>query len=202
MTRIGIKGLLAGMALCAGISAAQAAVVFYDSATNFNGQFRGAGTLAVTFNAAAGSSAISFELFGANSVDGNNIYQDVFTVSLNGTDVFTGSFDMSGGGGSSTTLNALGWIWTTTTNPGGYFQGGRTLVSGFANLLGGLNTFSVTFTQPGPGNGSGQGTGDESWALNDLGVAAVPLPAALPLLGFAMAALGAMGLRRRTARQV
>ena len=205
MKAIGIKGLFAGLALCASVGAAQAAVVFTDGATDFTGQYRGVGTFSHSFTATAGLNAISFQLFGAKSVDGQgNGWDDVFSIALNGVDVFTGLFNMSGGGTNVVTSSTLGWTSTTMTNPGGLFLGGTTDVAGFANLLAGTNTFSVTFTSPGPFNNGNQGTGDESWALNDLDVtpSAVPLPAALPLLGFAVAGLGAMGRRRRLKTRV
>jgi hypothetical protein len=179
-----------------GSTAANASPIyaFDDGATNFNGQYRGAETLVLNFNSPTDMGEISFDLFGANSVDGLNTYQDVFTIALNGADVFSGSFSMSGGGTNVVTLNTLSWMWNTVTNPGGFFQGGVTSVSGLAALINGANTFSVTFSQPGLDNGAGQNTGDESWALNNLTVAPVPVPAAGLML---LAGLGGLAALRR-----
>lgn len=198
MKNLGMKSILAGLALCASLSTAQAALVFDDNATVFTdltGLYRGVGTLTVNFNSASTTGVISFDLFGAGSVDGLNtsggFYDDLFTVALNGMDVFAGYFNMSGGGTNSYT-STLGWTANTTPS-GGTFDGGLTNV--FGSLTGlniGNNTFSVTFSSPG---GAGdQGKGDESWALNDLNISTVPLPAGAPLL---MAGLGALALLRR-----
>jgi hypothetical protein len=186
-----IAAALSGLLATAG----SAAVIHDDGATNFTGQYRGVGSFDVNFNAVGGLSAISFDIFGANSVDGfGNGWDDLFTVTLNGADILTGYFNMSGGGTSiytSTLLTAL-----TTTNPGGNFAGGFTAVSGAVTLLSGLNILTFAFTSPGANNGGNQGTGDESWAINGLDVelAAVPLPAAGLLL---LAALGGLAAARR-----
>jgi len=182
-------------------TAAPAATVFSDGATDPTGTGRGVGSFTVGFSATGGTNAISFDLFGIDSVDGyGNGYDDVFTVLLNGVAVFEGLFNMSGGGSNRVTLNTLGWAWNTVTNPGGNFQGGNTHVSGQASLLSGLNYFTVLFSSPGPSNGTNQGVGDESWALNNLdvtpAVAPVPLPGALPLMAVALGAL-ALGRRRK-----
>lgn len=183
-------------------AAAPAAVVYTDGATNPNGAYRGPETLTVNFNAAGGASALSFDLFGAQSVDGfGNGYDDLFSVALNGVTVFEGYFNLGGGGSDSVITNTLGWAWSAVTS--GPWTGGTATVSGFANLLAGANTFSVTFAAVGPYNGGNQGTGDESWALNNLDVSSVspvPLPAAAPLL---MAAIGGLGFasRRRAKRK-
>lgn len=59
-------------------AAASAAVVYTDGATNPNGAYRGVETLTVNFNATGGQSAPSFDLFGAQSVDGfGNGYDDL-----------------------------------------------------------------------------------------------------------------------------
>jgi hypothetical protein len=153
----------------------------------------------VNFNAAGGSTALSFDLFGAQSLDGfGNGYDDLFSVALNGVTVFEGYFNLGGGGSDVVTTNTLGWAWSAVTS--GAWTGGTATVSGFADLLAGANTFAVTFNPIGPYNGGNQGLGDESWALNNLDVAPVPLPALAPLFAAALGGLGVAGrLRKRKA---
>jgi hypothetical protein len=182
--------------------AAQAAVVHDDAATNFGGTYRGVGSFDVAVNSTGGSAPISFDIFGARSVDGDNAYADLFSIALNDLVVFTGSFNMSGGGANTIFTNLFGWTASTLTNPGGYHQGGVTSVAGQIDLLSGLNKLTFGFS---PVRGGNQGTGDESWAINQVDVGAppapVPLPAALPLLALATAALGAASLGRHLRRR-
>jgi hypothetical protein len=196
-----MKHLLATSALAVTMAlggAVQAAVIHNDGATDFNGTYRGVGSFDVNFAGAAGPSAISFDIFGARSVDGQgNGYDDLFEVMLNGTTVFAGLFNMSGGGTNAVTTNLYGWTWSTLTNPGGSFQGGLTSVGGVLDLLAGANTLTFSFTSPGPLNGGNQGVGDESWAINNLDVSPVPVPAGLPLLAGGLGLLAF--LRRKTA---
>ena len=195
-------GWAAALAVALAAGAGQATVVHDDAATSFAGTYRGVGSFDVAFQSSSGSSPISFDIFGARSVDGDNGYADLFTVALNDLVVFTGSFNMSGGGANKVITNLFGWTADTLTNSGGYFQGGVTSVAGQIDLLSGLNKLTFGFS---PVRGGNQGTGDESWAINRVSVsqppAAVPLPAALPLLALATAALGAAGLRRHLLRR-
>jgi hypothetical protein len=195
-------GWAAALAVVLAAGAVQATVVHDDAATDFTGAYRGVGSFDVVLQSSGGSSPISFDIFGARSVDGDNSYSDLFTVALNDLVVFTGSFNMSGGGANKVITNLFGWTADTLTNPGGSFQGGVTSVAGQIDLLSGLNKLTFGFS---PVRGGNQGTGDESWAINRVNVsqppAAVPLPAALPLLALATAALGAAGLRRHLLRR-
>jgi hypothetical protein len=192
-------GLAAGAAMATFGGAADAAVIYSDGATDFQGSYRSVGSFDVAYDAGlGGDAALSFDLFGAKSIDGfGNGWDDMFHVLLNGVTVFEGYFNMSGGGANAVTTNSLGWMTDVTTNPGGYFFGGTTHVSGMTTFRPGTNVLTFAMTSPGPYNGGGQGTWDESWAVNEVDVAPVPVPAALPLMMAALGGLGLMARRRR-----
>ncbi len=113
--KFSMKGICLAAVLALSGGAASAAPVYSDAATDFNGQYRGVSTFDVDFSAPGGTAALSFDLFGANSVDGfGNGWDDLFTIALNGVEVFKGYFSMSGGGSNKVILNTLGWAWNVT----------------------------------------------------------------------------------------
>jgi hypothetical protein len=192
--------ILKGAAFAAGLflasQSAQALVVLDDGiSAPYTGQYRPTNTsVSTTFNATAGASALSFDLIGGLSLDGVNCCTDTFTLSLNGTDIFSGSFDLGGTGADTIFSNPLGFLTAGGSN--GFFQGGLLTVSGIVNLLAGSNTLTFSYASNFP-----QGTADESWGVNDVNVAnavsAVPLPPAVLLLGSGL--LGLVGWRRKRA---
>jgi hypothetical protein len=192
----------AALAVAVSAGAGQAAAVHDDAATDFGGIYRGVGSFDVMVQSSGGLAPISFDIFGARSVDGNNGWADLFSIALNDLVVFSGTFNMSGGGANAVFTNLFGWTASTLTNSGGAFKGGLTSVAGQIDLLAGMNKLTFGFS---PLRGGNQGTGDESWAINRVDIApppaAVPLPAALPLLALATAALGAAGLGRHLRRR-
>ena len=186
----------AALALTVLASAAQATVIYNDGATDpVNGQYNSVGSVSADLTSPAGTTTISFDLFGTGSVDGyGNGWDDLYSVAVNGATVFEGYFDLGGGGSNYVMTNTLGW--TASIASGGSWQGGIVSVSGLVDLIAGVNTFTVSFTSPGGNNGGGQPKSDESWALNNLDVAPVPLPAALPMLGLALMGLGLLGRKK------
>ena len=139
----------------------------------------------------AGSALLAFDLLGFRTVDGVNCCTDVFTLSINGTAILSGSFDMGGGGTNVVYFEPDG----TTITPGG---GVRHIALGI-DLVAGPNTLMFNY-------GSMQGFGDEAWGLDNVSVTAANLTAPVPEPGtWAMlaAGLGLLGLgvhrRRHTA---
>jgi hypothetical protein len=153
------------------------------------------------FSSAGGAGTVSFHLDGFNTLDGDNYYIDVFTLSVNGAAVFSGTWNLGGGGADEVFQAPAG---TTLTK-----NGTSSLdISVPVSLLAGANSVSFAYDSPAafasPGQGvtgraGFQGWPDEGWGLGVVTVSsAVPEPASGALL---LASLGLVaGVARRRAK--
>jgi PEP-CTERM motif len=152
-----------------------------------------------SFDASAGAGWLSFQVQGYKTLDGDNYYVDILNLTVNGTPLFAGTWDMGGGGANRILLNPLEALVSYDANA-------HTVdVSLSVSLLDGSNTVSIAYDSPTSFEGNGragfQGLGDEAWGLNALtvsGIAPVPEPSAATLL---LAGLAVMGLRQRVVKR-
>jgi len=199
---------LSALALAAG---AQASTVLYsgaglptaEQATTAASTTTGPAFIGSFGSGAAGAGELTFTLDGFLSLDGQNTYEDDFTLTVNDVVLFKGTFNLGGGGANvvySTTpgLSAIGG----DPNPGDIsWAGGTVNFIVPVTLLAGANTVGFGYTSlDGPGYAGVQGLGDEGWGISNVQVAVVPEPGALALM---LAGLGIVGglARRRGARQ-
>jgi hypothetical protein len=150
--------------------------------------------------AADPAATLSFVLTGFNTVDGFNDYADVFQLSVNGTAIGWGAFNLGGGGtsawfGTGTAVNSNGSSSATGRN------GGSVTFSGVAiGLKAGSNTINFGYTPVGAFNGvSGQSMNDESWQVSKAIVTAVPEPETYAMLLAGLGVMGAIARRRKQA---
>lgn len=193
MTRfVPLAAALAASLLAAG---AQAATVFSNDYGDV--PMSSPGAVTASFAAGAGAGSVSFRLDGFASLDGDNFYIDVFSLSVNGATVFSGTWDL-GGGGADEIFQAPAGV-TLIRNDG------RTLdITVPVALVGGANSVTFAYDSPTVWDGSGragpQGLGDEGWGLGQVTVmsSVVPEPGSALLL---LAGLGIVGgAARRRAR--
>jgi len=144
----------------------------------------------------SGGATLTFDLLGYLSVDGVNCCTDTFTLTVNGDLLFSGAFNMGGGGTNVVNFIDPG-VTVISSTANGSFAGGLTKFSVAHTLLGGTNTYLFDY-------GVMQGLADEGWGLQSLDLSAdvgaggdqVPEPATMVLFGTGLA--GLVGRRFRT----
>jgi hypothetical protein len=160
------------------------------------------GQIAWNFNAASGAANLAFELAGYRSLDGyNNCCTDTFHLLFNGSEIFTGSFNMGGGGSNNILFNPNGGTALVTTfgatgdvhnSHQVTWLGGKTQISLPINLMAGANKIYFKYT------GLSQGAADESWGVNLATITPVTsLPESSSYVLFIIGLLGIITLRRR-----
>ena len=183
--------LLKTIAITLALAATSASAVTLVDNPASTGELASPGSTSVTFSAAAGSAVTDFVIQGFRSLDGVNPYQDTFTLSLNGTDVYSASFGLGGGGENQVFLAATGATYSLANVV--FFNGGEATIHTPLTLAAGTNTLTFRY------DGDAQGLGDEAWGIRALTVtgATVPEPAAWALL---VAGFGLVGsaVRRRS----
>ena len=150
---------------------------------------------------------LSFDLVGFNTLDGFGYYQDIFTLTVNGADLFSGAFNMGGGGVSAVTSMPGGTTWSTITNGCSGAcdnvitrKGGTTHVTLPISLLAGDNLIKFAYASTsGTGFAGPQGIGDEGWGISHFVISSVPEPETYAMLLAGLGIVGAITRRRRKA---
>ena len=178
------KAVLAMCLLVAGN--AYAATITWTGST---AEIGSPGSIPWIFSAPGGAASLDFQLAGYGSLDGGNImWTDVFTLSVNDTKTFSGTWNLGGGGDSVILYNPTGGTAKPTFYD--YWKGGIVDISVPISLINGNNTINFAY------NGSDQGLADEGWGVNSASVnTASPIPAAIWLIGSAL--IGLVGFARR-----
>ena len=111
-------------------------------------------SIAVTFNSGtATTTGLSFTIDGYLSLDGQNFYEDDFGLSLNGSPLFAGTFNLGGGSNTTQAVVYLNPFDATLSNPTSNgtaigFAGGKEIVT-FGDVLpvvSGINTLIFKYT--------------------------------------------------------
>jgi hypothetical protein len=166
----------------------------------------------VTFNAPAGAAQLSFVLDGYASLDGQNWYEDDFSLSLNGAQIILATFNLGGGGPDVIYSAPVGAAFDNTSGNGTAvtWAGGHVTIASPLTLAAGANTLTFNYHALTSDHAGWQDMGDEGWGAHDILVTnravsqdirgGVPEPSMwlLSIVGFGL--MGSM-LRRQRAMQ-
>ena len=158
----------------------------------------------------AGLSNLSFVLDGFRSLDGQNMFEDDFTLSLNGTAILSGTFNLGGGGKDVVFFAPTGASIDNISGAGTAITwlGGQVNIATPLTLAAGVNTLTFAYTSLGGADAGFQGTGDESWGTHDILVSTpgapdlagdIPEPLSWALMVTGFGGVGAALRRRRFA---
>ena len=170
----------------------------------------------VAFNAPAGAANLSFVLDGYASLDGQNWYEDDFTLSLNNVAILKGTFNLGGGGNDVvfTNLNGLSVDNVSGNGTDVTWRGGHVNISGPINLIAGLNTLTFAYAALAQDHAGWQDWGDEHWGVSNISVTradveqnirptgGVPEPMTWALMVMGFGSLGAVLRRQRRLQPV
>lgn len=148
-------------------------------------------SVSYSFNSGSSAATLSFDLIGYLSLDGNHDggFEDFFTLKVNGTDVFAGSFSL-GGQGDNIYVSTGSTSYVSNYVGGTFsFAGGSLTVTLPVALNVGSNTLTFQYD-----SAIAQGTGDEGWGVKNITVTAVPEPETYALM---LAGLGLLGFSAR-----
>jgi hypothetical protein len=156
----------------------------------------------------AGLSNLTFVLDGFRSLDGQNMFEDDFTLSLNGTAILSGTFNLGGGGKdvvffapSGANIDNVSGNGTAIT-----WTGGQVNIATPLTLAAGVNTLTFGYTSLSGADAGFQGTGDESWGTHDILISTpgatdlagdIPEPLSWALMVTGFAGVGGALRRRR-----
>ncbi|WP_338844634.1 hypothetical protein V8J88_13400 [Massilia sp. W12] len=185
-------------ALFAFAAAAQADTVIFSQDYSAQGPINTWVAQQNNFVSAATQATLNFQIRGFNSLDGDNYYIDIFNLHLNGAKIFSGTWNLGGGG--------LDRVFTSPTGATVQHTGQLVTISLPVQLQAGANNITYSYDSPSSFEGQQrygwQDLNDEGWQLGAVSVTtAVPEAeqSALILGGLGMLALFA---RRRKANVV
>ena len=170
---------------------AQAATVYLNT-TPTGPLYTNYGGVTHTFSTSAGPGFLKFQLAGYASLDGQNYYEDDFTLTVNGSTLFVGTFNLGGGGANVVYYNPNGATFVLS---------GQTLdIALPIALINGVNTLQFNYDAlPCCGHYGFQGFYDEGWGVNSVQVdtVATPEPATWATLLVGLGSVSFAGLRRQ-----